>query len=139
MSLYLGSSSINNVAVTFTNPDATSLATPSISVSSTGLITASVTQTAGYVSAETKSATKQLTTKGAETITPGASDKTIASGQYLTGVQTIKGDANLVAGNIISGKSIFGVSGNVVIQKYYTGSTEPASSLGSNGDIYLKA
>ena len=29
-------------------------------------------------------------------------------------------------------------TGNVVIQKYYTGSTTPASSLGSNGDLYLK-
>ena len=78
-----------------------------------------------------------VTKKGAETITPGTSDKTIASGQYLNGTQTIKGDANLVASNIISGKSIFGVAGNVVIQKYYTGSTEPSSSLGSNGDLYL--
>lgn len=80
-----------------------------------------------------------VTKKAAATITPSTSDQTIASGQYLNGVQTIKGDANLVASNIISGKSIFGVAGNVVIQKYYTGSTEPSSSLGSNGDIYLKS
>lgn len=86
-------------------------ATPSISVSSSGLITASATQTAGYVSAGTKSATKQLATQAAQTITPGTADKTIASGRYLTGAQTIKGDANLVAGNIKSGVSIFGVSG----------------------------
>lgn len=88
-------------------------ATPSISVSSEGLITAATTQSAGYVEAGTKSATKQLTTQTAQTITPGTADKTIAGGQYLTGVQTIKGDANLVAGNIVSGKSIFGVSGTV--------------------------
>lgn len=86
-------------------------ATPSISVSSGGLITASATQSAGYVSASTKSATKQLTTQAAQTITPGTADKTIASGRYLTGTQTIKGDANLVAGNIKSGVSIFGVAG----------------------------
>ena len=87
-------------------------ATPTISVSSSGLITASATQTAGYVSAGTKSATKQLTTQAAKTITPGTSDKTIPSGRYLTGTQTIKGDANLVAGNIKSGVSIFGVAGS---------------------------
>ncbi len=87
-------------------------ATPSISVSSAGLITASATQTAGYVAAGTKSATKQLTTQGAQTITPGTADKTIASGRYLTGTQTIKGDPNLVAGNIKSGASIFGVAGS---------------------------
>lgn len=86
-------------------------ATPSISVNSSGLITASATQTAGYVSVGTKSATKQLTTQAAQTITPGITDKTIASGRYLIGTQTIKGDANLIPANIVSGKSIFGVSG----------------------------
>ena len=40
----------------------TTQATPTISVSSGGLITASATQTAGYVVAGTKSATKQLST-----------------------------------------------------------------------------
>jgi len=86
-------------------------ATPSISVSSAGLITASATQEAGYVIAGEKSATEQLATQGAQTITPGTADKTISSGRYLTGALTIKGDANLVAENIVSGKSIFGVSG----------------------------
>lgn len=88
-------------------------ATPAISVDSAGLITASATQTAGYVAAGTKSATKQLTAQAAQTITPGTADKTIASGRYLTGTQTIKGDANLLAGNIKSGVSIFGVAGTV--------------------------
>lgn len=88
-------------------------ATPSINVSSGGLITASATQTAGFVSSGTKSATKQLTTQAAQTITPGASDKTIASGQYLTGVQTIKGDINLASENIAEGVSIFGVLGTL--------------------------
>ena len=86
-------------------------ATPSISVSTAGKITASATQSAGYVNSGTKSATKQLATQVAQTITPGTSDRTIASGRYLTGTQTIKGDANLVAGNIKSGVSIFGVAG----------------------------
>ena len=86
-------------------------ATPSVSINSSGLITASATQTAGYVSAGTKSGTKQLATKAATTYTPTTSNQTIASGTYLTGTQTIKGDANLVAGNIKSGTSIFGVTG----------------------------
>lgn len=86
-------------------------ATPSITVSSAGLITAKSTQSAGYVSSGTKSATKQLTTQGAQTITPGTSNKTIASGRYLTGAQTIKGDANLVAANIKKDVTIFGVRG----------------------------
>lgn len=86
-------------------------ATPNISVNSSGLITASATQSAGYVAAGTKTNTKQLTTQAAQTITPGTSNKTIASGRYLTGTQTIKGDSNLVAGNIKNGVSIFGVTG----------------------------
>lgn len=86
-------------------------ATPSITVNASGLITASATQTAGYVSAGTKSGTKQLTVQAAQTITPGTSNKTIASGTYLTGTQTIKGDSNLKAANIAEGVSIFGVAG----------------------------
>ena len=50
----------------------------------------------------------------AQTITPGTTNQTIASGKYLTGIQTIKGDANLVASNIVIGKSIFGVIGTAV-------------------------
>ena len=98
--------------------------TPTISVSSAGLITASVTQTAGYVEAGTKSATKQLTTQAAKTYTPGTSSQTIASGKYLSGVQTIEGDSNLVASNIKSGVSIFGVAGS------YAGENTNGSSGG---------
>lgn len=84
--------------------------------------TISVTPTvsAGYVSSGTAgnasvSLTASVTTKGAATITPGTTNQTIASGTYLTGTQTISGDANLVAGNIVSGKTIFGVSGSAQI------------------------
>ena len=80
----------------------------------------------------------KVTKKSAQTCTPGTSDQTIGSGQYLSGTQTIKGDSNLVGSNILSGKTIFGVPGSVVIQKYYTGSSEPSSSIGSNGDLYLQ-
>lgn len=61
-------------------------ATPSISVNSSGLITASATQSAGYVSSGTKSATKQLTTQAAKTVTPSTSSQTaVESGKYTTG------------------------------------------------------
>ena len=86
-------------------------ATPNINISPTGLITASATQSAGYVSSGTKDATKQLSTKSATTYTPSAINQIISSGYYLTGRQTIKGDRNLVANNIKSGVSIFGVNG----------------------------
>lgn len=61
-------------------------ATPTISVNSAGLITASATQTAGYVAAGTKSATKQLTVQAAKTVTPSASVQTaVAASRYTTG------------------------------------------------------
>lgn len=111
-------------------PTAT-LGTPAISVDTAGKITATVEQaTAGYVEAGSKSATKQLTTKGAATITPGTADQTIASGTYLTGAQTVKGDANLVAGNIKSGVSIFGVAGS------FAGSGGDGGGSGNNCEAY---
>ena len=119
-----------------------STGTNTITLTKTVSITPNVT-TAGYISAGTAgnasvSLTASVTTKAAATITPSTTNQTIAAGTYLTGIQTISGDSNLVASNIISGKSIFGVNGSVVINKYYTGTSAPASSLGSNGDIYLQ-
>lgn len=65
-------------------------ATPGITVSSGGLITASAAQSAGYVTAGTKSATKQLTIQAAKTITPSKSTQTaVASGRYTTGAITV--------------------------------------------------
>ena len=89
----------------------TNTLTLSKSVSNTPNVT-----TAGYISSGTAgdssvSLTANVTTKAAATITPGTSNQTIASGTYLTGTQTISGDANLVAGNIKKDTSIFGVTG----------------------------
>lgn len=108
-------------------------ATPSVSIDANGKITATATQTAGYVSAGTKTGTKQLTTQAAQTITPKTSDQTIASGRYLTGVQTIKGDANLIPANIINGKSIFGVTGTASIGVELPELTNPAN----NDEVFL--
>lgn len=70
-----------------------------------------------------------ITKKSAATYTPTTSDQTIASGQYLNGTQTIKGDSNLIAANIKSGVSIFGVAGS------YTGSGSSGSST-NNCEAY---
>lgn len=90
------------------------LGVPDISVnSSTGVITAtSKVSSSGYISSSsTKDGTLQMTTQSAKTWTPTTENQTISSGTYLTGAQTIKGDSNLIASNIKSGVSIFGVSG----------------------------
>lgn len=65
-------------------------ATPSVSIDSAGKITATATQTAGYVSAGTKTGTKQLTTQAAKTVTPTKSSQTaVAKNVYTTGVITV--------------------------------------------------
>lgn len=88
------------------------VATPTIDVSAGGLITATTEQEKGYVPGGTKSATQQLTTQGAKTVTPGTTNQTaVASGRYTTGDVVVSGDANLVPENIAEGVSIFGVQG----------------------------
>lgn len=115
---------VNGDKVTGTMSTATQ-ATPSISVSSTGLITASAEQSAGYVSAGTKSATMQLQTRGERVITPGKDSITILAGNYLTGNQIIVGSDDLIPENIRKGVTIFGVTGT------YEPATGPYSILAS--------
>ena len=177
---YIGAASKSVASGSAATPATTITANPSISVNASGLITATAsasksvapTISAGYVSAGTAgtitvngSNTQQLTTKAAATITPGTTNQEIAAGTYLTGKQTIAGDADLIAGNIKTGVNIFGVSGTFTgdataaaadilagetayvngskitgtlqVVTYYTGSTAPSSSLGNNGDIYF--
>lgn len=97
-------------------------ATPSITVSSGGLITATSNQQEGLVPAGTKTATHQLTTQTGTTITPGTSQKTAcASGRYTTGNILVAGDADLKAENIKSGVNIFGVTGTLKTQEVISG------------------
>lgn len=63
----------------------------------------------GY--AKGRKVTGSIPSKGAASFRPGTASQTIAAGQYLSGVQTIEGDANLLAANIRQGVSIFGVAG----------------------------
>lgn len=73
--------------------------------------------------------TGTIPSRGAQTITPGTSNKTITAGRYLSGTQTIAGDSDLVAGNIKSGVNLFGVNGN------YSGSEVVYESLSGSSDI----
>jgi len=82
-------------------------ATPVITVSSDGLITA----TAGA-----KSSTYQMAFQPAKTITPStASQIAVSSGYYTGGDIIVAGDSNLVAENIKNGVSIFGISGTAEV------------------------
>ncbi len=70
----------------------------------------------GYAKGELVTGT--IESKGATTYTPGTSSQTISSGKYLSGTQTIAGDADLVAGNILSDVNIFGVNGSHTAQNH---------------------
>lgn len=70
-----------------------------------------------------------IQSKAAATYTPTTSDQTIASGQYLSGVQTIKGDANLVASNILKDCTIFGVTGELALPVISQNSTTKVLSI----------
>lgn len=62
--------------------------------------------------------TGTITSVNAQTITPTTTDQTVNGNVFLTGAITIAGDANLLAENIKSGVTIFGVTGT------YTGEEE---------------
>lgn len=133
-----------------------STGTNTLTLTKTG-VTTTPTVSAGYVSSATASTatvslTASVTTKAAATYYPSTSDQTISASQYLTGAQTIKAVvvSGLDASKILSGTTvnigdsadadrITSVSGNVSFVTYYTGSSAPSSSLGSNGDIYLQS
>ena len=99
---------------------------PSIGVSANGLITSSYSVPSGKLLSSGASTSAQLATQGGYTVMPGTSDVTaVAQGRYTTGNIYVKGDSNLVSSNIISGKSIFGVSGSAqsadsVANRYFT-------------------
>lgn len=133
------------------------VSTGSNTITLTKTVSVTPTVSAGYISSGTAgnssvSLTASVTTKSAATITPTKSSQTIASGTYLTGTQTIAAipaayqdvtNVTAAAGDVVSGKTIVDstgatVNGSLVINRYYTGSSAPSSSLGSNGDLYLK-
>ena len=111
---------------------AVELAKPSIVVGVDGVITATVTQSRGVVEESTKEATQPLYTLPKSTYTPSTVDQEIYPGTFLTGIVTIKGDANLKAENIVSGVSLFGVEGTA-----QTGGGEVDTRFGrlANGTI----
>ena len=91
----------------------TPVATPSISVSSDGLISVTSNQLSGYVAAENQTIFKQLPTENDKTFMPTSSDQiAVMPGKYTVGNIKVKGDPNLVSTNIKGGTSIFGIEGD---------------------------
>ena len=79
-------------------------------------VTPSVTNTTGYITGGTKTGTAV----------------TVSASELVSGSQTITDNGTVNVTNLAS------VTVAIPIQHYYTGSSDPPSSLGQNGDIYLK-
>jgi len=114
--------------------------TPTIAISSSGVVTATTKiTTSGFLSStnSTKSTTKQIpSTVGGNTITPGTSDKVaIAAGVFARNKITVAGDANLTAANIKEGTSIFGVTGTHAGQKTEQTKTVALSMASGNQTV----
>ena len=96
-------------------------------------INGNVTIPAGYHNGSGR-VTNSTATMGGQTITPRSTLQTVScSGRYMTGNIVVNGDSNLVAANIISGKSIFGVAGNA---KKYAGQHWWGLDSTSRGTFY---
>ncbi len=100
---------------TYYNTDAKAKRTGSMvnrgAVSQSLGINGSYTIPAGYHNGSGK-VTQSIPTRGAATITPRTTNQTaISAGYYASGNVIVEGDPNLIAANIIRGKTIFGVAG----------------------------
>lgn len=131
LSGYNGTGDIGNVVGTMANNGA---------VNATLGINGTYTITKGYHNGQGK-ITQNITTKSAQTYTPSTVNQVIGSGRYLTGNQTILGDADLISANIVSGKSIFNVVGSATIaslggRRYATGTITPSYDSDGYGNSF---
>lgn len=132
--------------------------TNTITLAKTISVTPNVT-TAGYISVGTAgnanvTLTAAVTTKAASTITPTTvSQAAVAANTYVTGTITVAAipssykllsqTTTATSSTMLESVTAYNsngelMTGNVHVITYYTGTSVPTSSLGSNGDIYLQ-
>lgn len=97
-----------------------------------------------YIIPNLQTRTGVTPTKSSQTITPSSGYDGLASVQInaIPSNYIDTTDATASASDIRSGKSAYvngsKVNGSLVVNKVYVGSTDPASSFGNDGDIYIK-
>jgi hypothetical protein len=124
---YYGTNSSKSVAA-----GSVTINTPTINTS-TGIVTATATVSAGYVSSNPTPNTLSLTTQGETVYDASASTRTISADTYLTGDQTIRGtivSPTLQASNVKDGVTItVGDSANQGSLGNITGTFTDASTV----------
>ena len=83
--------------------------------------------------------TGTIPSKDAQTYTPKTTNQTIASGQFLNGVQTILGDSDLIASNIKKGIDIFGILGTLDVASLGGRNVASGSITNGNGAVNFQA
>lgn len=97
-----------------------------------------------YIIPNLQTRTGVTPTKSSQTITPSSGYDGLASVQInaIPSNYIDTTDATASASDIRSGKSAYvngsKVNGSLVVNKVYVGSTDPSSSFGNDGDIYIK-
>lgn len=150
---------VSDISYVDSNPDITVNSSGVVNVSGGYSATVHPITSSGWInSTETTEVeismmgTYQLSTQAAKTVTPTKSTQTaVTSGKYTTGNITVgpipsnyitTTDATAMASDIVSSKTAYvngsKVTGTLTFSTIYTGSSNPSSSTGVNGDIYLK-
>ena len=137
---YVSAGTAGNSSVSLTASVTTkAAATYNVSSSNQTIAASQYLTGAQTIRAVTTSGISAANIKAGVTVNVGDS----ADADRIIGVTgTFTSDADAAATDIISSKTAYvngsKVTGSLVVNKYYTGSSAPASSLGSNGDIYLQ-
>ncbi len=137
---YISSGTARNSSVSLTASVTTKAATTYNTSTSNQTIAAGTYLTgAQTIRAVTTSNLSAANVKSGVVVTVGDSAD---AGRIASITGTFTSDATATAADIIGGATAYingsKVSGTMVVQKYYTGSSAPSSSLGNNGDIYIQ-
>lgn len=137
---YVSSGTAGNASITLT-ASVTTLGATTYNTSSSNQTIASGTYITGTqtIRAVTTTNITAANIKSGTTVQVGDSAD---ADRVLSVTGTFSSDANATSSNIEDGYTAYvngvKVTGDMIINKYYTGSSAPSSSLGSNGDIYLQ-